>query len=962
MFFGNAEISIENIVNDTLFTTPTIEFDIEVKYGDTSFFNFFKKLSGVEILVDSTIVAKRSSFLGLPKIFGNDKYKVDLAGFADGQHRIQAKGYTGFRIFGRSVFSATISFTIDRSLCDPDKSFILFTGHNEVTSVMAGQVNITWPPGFVVEIDDTNFIWCGEFTYNVFVAEGEYDFSAANVTGPKLIELADADTSISRYETSSLTLVVSNLQVGANYSFLVMAKTETGHFSDNREGTSIEISTLDVKVKSDFTRLVNIPESTDVYQVLNNKIDFIVSFTGELPTEVLSLQSLDFIYFFDVDGNATLGRCTNKVDANAGNTSVSWQYQLSEFSDMFDELDLSTEYTEGGSDEESDDDTDEFDDIDPEIEEQLDAAFNRLNENVKRNLCIYAFPGNDGTICEDDDVDDRRLRKCGKGCRRRRRRRRRLFGWLVSAAEEVRDFVVDTGVAIGNTVVNFVKREKTFTKYKTLLKVDRNARLTTSDSGLDLGLKYFLSARARVRITVSVAKGIKRASLQLKGQFTFEAYLALLPSSPRRYQPPPLLVFRDSDTKGIVLPLPSLVLPIIIIIIKSEPKVYATVEIVAATEGQANAVVKVGYDYIYEYSYDKSRKDEFQQNFTLVPSPRVSRETKFSLRLLAYAELGAILHWNVFLNSILQASAAVDIGFRPELQVGTNADALVVTFPYFYTLDKLGVNMFIRARALVGLNNAVFRIFRKIAAPVVDPSYSFRTTRRLSIPDVVLGPNNIPSPLQLAINQAQNSLLYRNATSISLEQLNALVPDPFPETIGTPIQGLDLDFGLKWQLFNDDFLLIGVPKIQLAASGTPQLCQGSDAIILTVKTKTSRAIIPFRNGLRGGFWYANFDGRIFQEDTAWVLDPVRTNTDSITMRLPRSAINRPDFTSFEISDKASIILRATPEILPLPERSMFVKADLKSLFNIAKFDCCDNSDCSGADSCYDRICGQIIVQ
>ena len=386
LFFQNAEISIENAENDTLFTAPTIELDIEVKYGESSFFSFFKKLSGVEILVDSQVVAKRSSLLGFPKIFGNDTFKVNLTGLPDGQHTMQAKGYTGFRIFGRSVVSAAVSFTIDRSQCDPNESFVIFLGHNAVTSMMAGQVNITWPPGFVALYEDISLIWCGEFMYDVFVVKGEFDFSAANVTGPELIELADTDATIDRYETANLTLVVSDLEPGVSYSFLVMAKTEAGHFSNNRGEATIEISTSDVKVKSDFTRLVNIPESTDTYQVVNSKEDLIVSFTGAIPSQVLSLQSLDFIFFFDIEGNATLGRCSNKVVSNLGNSSVIWQYQLSELSDIFDELDLNAEYAGGGISND-DDSIDEVDDFDPEE----DALFDRLNENVFRNLCIYAF-------------------------------------------------------------------------------------------------------------------------------------------------------------------------------------------------------------------------------------------------------------------------------------------------------------------------------------------------------------------------------------------------------------------------------------------------------------------------------------------------------------------------------------------------------------------------------------------
>jgi hypothetical protein len=358
---------------------------------------------------------------------------------------------------------------------------------------------------------------------------------------------------------------------------------------------------------------------------------------------------------------------------------------------------------------------------------------------------------------------------------------------------------------------------------------------------------------------------------------------------------------------------------------------------------------------------------EFKTISKFTPSPRISKETKFSLRLIAYPEFGMIINWDIIFNGILQCSTAVDIGFRPELQIGTNVDALAITPPYFYTLDKLAIKAFLRVRAQVGLNNAITGFFRKIVSIIPDPSYKFVKMERLVIPDIVLPPNNVPAPLQLALNQAVNNSMFGNATFISLEQLNALVPDPFPKSIGTPIQGLDLDFGFKFQIFADNFTVLGAPNITLVASQPAQLCQGQNAIVLTVATRISRALIPLRNGVKDGFWYANFDGRVLKEDTAWVLDPVRTNINSITMTLPRSAINRPGFTNYEITNKSSIILRATPEILPVPERSLFVKSELNNLFNVPKFECCEDSDCrllyNDRPFCFDdKRCGQIIVQ
>jgi len=151
------------------------------------------------------------------------------------------------------------------------------------------------------------------------------------------------------------------------------------------------------------------------------------------------------------------------------------------------------------------------------------------------------------------------------------------------------------------------------------------------------------------------------------------------------------------------------------------------------------------------------------------------------------------------------------------------------------------------------------------------------------------------------------------------------------------------DFGVNFLIFEQDFFLLGIPNINTVSGGV-QTCQGNDAIILTVNTELDKAIIPFLDDLKDGKWFGNFDGTVLSENTNWELDDNRENTESISMRLPRSAIATQN--AFEILPESSVILRATPEILPFPPKSMFAKALLAEIFDdFEAFECCEDEDC-----------------
>lgn len=247
---------------------------------------------------------------------------------------------------------------------------------------------------------------------------------------------------------------------------------------------------------------------------------------------------------------------------------------------------------------------------------------------------------------------------------------------------------------------------------------------------------------------------------------------------------------------------------------------------------------------------------------------------------------------------------------------------------------------------MLGINNLVKNIVRQINF-VGDNRISFGNSNSFRVPKIPPLTSLLPDSLEEALEKAKTHPVFGNATSIALSDLNSLVPDPYTGLKGF-IQGLNRDFSFSFNIWSEEFFLLGTPRIALqAAPEGAQICQGTNAIMLRVVSQQTRALIPFLNGLQqNAMWFANFDGRIFNEDTPWILSPDRNKVDSVTLSLPRSAISRPGFSFFEIQDGGSVYLRATPEIVPLPKYNMFAKASLKTLFPFQRFECCDDSDCT----------------
>ena len=211
LFLKKPTITIVNPKNGTVTDKATI--NVDVQYGKSKFILPSKKFSKVELLMDGIVVAKQAD---VQKVSGQVTFAINLTNVTDGFHTLKAQGVVGFR--GQMIMSQAISINIESvrpnppqaapvvptfgptvtplvEQCNPEKSFLYFTGHDEASSISRGQVNITWSPAITYSTELQKFLWCGNFTYDVFVAQGGFDFLGANISGPNLIALANTTVS-----------------------------------------------------------------------------------------------------------------------------------------------------------------------------------------------------------------------------------------------------------------------------------------------------------------------------------------------------------------------------------------------------------------------------------------------------------------------------------------------------------------------------------------------------------------------------------------------------------------------------------------------------------------------------------------------------------------------------------------------------------------------------------------------
>jgi hypothetical protein len=550
---------------------------------------------------------------------------------------------------------------LDVAACDPATSILAFTGHNEAHSKNRASVNVTWNPAFAYDILTDKLIWCGDFTYTLLVTPGEFNFSNVNRTATELIRFAEqADNNIEVYNTPNTSWVQNGLTPGATYSILVLAQTQRGHVSYNREPAVVEVSTTDPKLNADFKRMIVNPEPTnDTFTILDKKDEQVVVFSGLLPNEVTSLVPQDHMYFFDSDGNATLARCLSIVPSGAG--TIAWKYKASDLGDVFDELDISVDVVNR----EQDDNANQFDaPLDPQEEAQLDLEIAHLHPSNKKHLCMMAYPGREPFDCFAASNDPRA--------------RRLFFGALIKAvvkavkkvAKAVVKAVVDTVKKVVKAIDNAIPE---LDKTVTLFNIDDGGTVTCTSvsqfgqAKIEAGIGFDALARARIKIKLSLLTLVKRASIDLTGGFGITTYVFLAGREEFKFQPDPLSLFKISQHYVIpVGPVP--------VWITNRQSLSGFLGAVAVVETQGLVTTLYGYDYKFHFSFDRDRSKPFQTSSKLTKRKSPEDEPAFDLRISAEAEVGITLAWDTLVFSLLQASIVADLGLRSELAVSTNVE------------------------------------------------------------------------------------------------------------------------------------------------------------------------------------------------------------------------------------------------------------------------------------------------
>jgi hypothetical protein len=275
----------------------------------------------------------------------------------------------------------------------------------------------------------------------------------------------------------------------------------------------VQIATVDAKVKANFTRVVIIPNPTDTFRVETK--NFTVTFSGNNPPEVLSLGAMDFLFFNDAQGNATLGRCVRSIKTAR---AISWEFTPSDLSDIFEHLDMSadvariTDYS--GVDQ---------DKLSPTAAAQLALEMVNLDVNLKRQLCLMIY----------SDDDPRMVVECMQAMNGRRRS-------LYISSGDIAGFYGNLKKSVIGSIEEYERWKSGTSIDKALVLFDRGYAHTSKcqisgdgkwasgvraegDIKLEVGIKA--GATSRLQFKLEIGLFLFRARLDAHGELTVAAYL-----------------------------------------------------------------------------------------------------------------------------------------------------------------------------------------------------------------------------------------------------------------------------------------------------------------------------------------------------------------------------------------------------------------------------------------------------
>jgi hypothetical protein len=847
---------------------------------------------------------------------------------------------------------------------------VIFTGHDQLLSVNAGNLDLQWSPAFVYEITDDEaldrFVDKGSYTYTVVVApENEVTFDT-ELSNSEIIAQANANSAMKVVETQERSASVNGLVANQRYSVLVIARAAGGYESSNRVPGTVAISEFDPIPA--ISNLLVMPEPDVAFTIeflnelaIQDEISIDVEVTGNYPAEFAAVVSGDWAYVFGNDGQSESNMKIVEVESVViQGSALVWNCKVRQMKDVFIDLDLNVELKQSVEDLET---TEELSDEDDLLTDQIvDGMLENLPEKVKIDFCLMLYNIDDST-CFDDSTTRMLNTQDGRQLfwsKKSRRTLRRAFRKATKVAKKVVNIVKKTAAKVAkaiaqlsatlDTSISFLDIDKTA---KMSCETDNKLKEITYDASFEAGVGFDLSAKASFKIKVSVSRGLDEAEFSLVGGFGASAYVLLGATAQSQFAPDPITLFKLSRTNTFVI-------GVIPIVITNRPRLDSYIEVNAIVEAEALVSTQVGWDYEFTFLYNGKASDDkrFEKIKQFVKRPMFEEEPDFSLRVAANMELGLQFSWDILLYGTLQTTLAADVGLIGDLEVGTSLEAMVVSSPYFYTLDMFDVEAFLVIRAELGLNNAIKKVvkeFTGVQKQATSAMCTFSITGNgLMKPSLVSDGliNDMPASLQSIYNVAMSEDRYAAAKDLTIDTImdEMNLDDAFLkgatelyDLVGEFLDGTAVSF----ELYSTTFPIFSLPEVEIEEPNV-ETCQGDSAIVLTFTSDID-------GDIAGGQWFGNFDGSIVSEDSDWEMISDPWNPSMVTIRLPRSTPG-----TYEVPEGMSVLLRSTPSIFPI-ENALFSKHIIDDVIrsSVAPFECCDDSDCGNGEPCNSGQCNSI---
>ncbi|KAL3916538.1 MAG: hypothetical protein SGILL_005133 [Bacillariaceae sp.] len=882
---------------------------------------------------------------------------------------------SGTWVTHRAISDAAEGVNIIDEAVTPVDSFLqyamIFSGHKEVISMDAGKVNITWSPAFVYAVHEDEsldkFVDKGNYTYHVIVAKGEYTFSPEQSVSD-LVDLHDGND-IQVFTTPDRSLQVTGLDVSTEYSVLVVAKTAYGQESFNRSPAVIEISSVDPVINAQ-QEVKLMPEAEDgSFSVIyhdESEAEVTVEISGAYPDIFSAVQKGDFVY---VTGNGEYNQDVKLVQVDyifQANGIIEWSCSMkSMYNDVFQTFEMDAVIADDVGDE-------DLDDMDFITDEEVDEIIASLPDKVKIDFCILTYNIEDSS-CFHDDFD---AAAHGRRALSKEMQRKLFFGFIKravrSAIKKVKQVAKKVAKQVRKVVKDVVEKIKaisvTVDRTITFLDIEKTAAMTcetkgtkgaiTYDASFEIGVVFDLSAKARFKIKINVGSGLNNAMAKFFGGFGAKAYMELDATAQAEFAPEPLEIFKKMKTKtywaGYVP-----------VVIATRQTLESSIEANAAVEAEATASAQVGWDYHVAFHYDVDGKPGKSNNKFWIDSSFEQRDVieddpEFALRVTASVELAFLYSFDVILYGIVQASLNAELGANAKLEVSSTLESIVGTQPYWYQLDEFSVGAHVEVTGSIGLNNPADDVSKKIAKKTNSgkgPKCEFKVTGKgLVMPSISNNDSaeNMPKPIEAMLDFATNRDRTAAWMDLTMTVLNETLPDDvkdffggaaeFVEQVGQIVEDAQAGF----TIYEETIDIFGLPSIEIEMVDEPLFCQGDHAVTVSFEATEEESDALIKNSVKDWEWFPNFDGSILSEESDWEIVKGSETESTVTIGLKRTP-----GTPFDIDEDMAMFLRATPEKLASPRKSLFASFDVTKALQDEGFarECCDDSDCGGGYAC-----------